>query len=172
MDLEIIKKIFSIGKYLALTPANTQNMSPTLFRKFYAIFVFSLYAFDTINSIYFKKSFFSQMSMIQLVLRLLSSADLFAHSFYTVIVVGLLKQHKWSVLMKNLKTVESKNSTTRSYVTFVVSHILLFIMTTFTFYVWIKYFGYTSSVYTWESIYKCTRFFSTICRRALSYDWC
>jgi gustatory receptor len=137
-----MKKVFMIGKYLALTPTNPKDMSPTRFHKFYAIFVFSCYALDTINSFYNRRSFYLKLSMMQVVLRVLLTTDLIANTFYSIIVACLLKRHKWSVLIKNLRVVENKSSTMRwYYFTFVALHVLLLTMAILTFYVWIEFFG-------------------------------
>jgi hypothetical protein len=142
MDFEIITKIFAIGKYLALTPAGTTNVSPTLFQKLYVVFVFSLYIAGIVINFYSRNSLYLNLPTMQLVLRVLLTADLLAHSYYSIIVVGLFKRHKWIVLIKNLKSIENKNSTIRwYYLLFVWSHILLLLITTFTFYAWMKLLG-------------------------------
>jgi hypothetical protein len=142
MDIEIITKIFAIGKYLALTPAGITNVSPTLFQKLYVVFVFSAYIAGIVINFYSRNSLYLKLPTMQLVVRVLLTANLLAHSYYSIIVVGLLKRHKWIVLIKNLKSVENKNSTTRwYYMIFVGSHILLLLMTTFTFYAWINLLG-------------------------------
>jgi hypothetical protein len=170
MDFEIITKIFAIGKYLALTPAGTTNVSPTLFQKLYVVFVFSVYIAGIVINFYSRNSLYLNLPTMQLVLRVLLTADLLAHSYYSIIVVGLFKRHKWIVLIKNLKSVENKNSTIRwYYLLFVWSHILLLLVTTFIFYAWIKRLGLEFfKIYLGEYLQMYALFFNTLlCRIVL-----
>jgi hypothetical protein len=166
MDFEIITKIFAIGKYLALTPPGTTNVSPTLFQKLYVVLVFSVYIAGIVINFYSRNSLYlvANLPTMQLVVRVLLTANLLAHSYYSIIVVGLLKRHKWIVLIKNLKSVENKNSTTRwYYMMFVGSHILLLLMTTFTFYAWINLLGLDFfKIYLGEYLQTYTLFFNTL----------
>jgi hypothetical protein len=99
MDFEIITKIFAIGKYLALTPPGTTNVSPTLFQKLYVVLVFSVYIAGIVINFYSRNSLYlvANLPTMQLVVRVLLTANLLAHSYYSIIVVGLLKRHKWIV---------------------------------------------------------------------------
>jgi hypothetical protein len=130
MDLKIITPIFTIGKLLALTPSTTKNLSPTSFQKLYSILVFLFYICGTTLSFVNRKSHYSKLSVMQLVLRVLLDVDLFVHSFYTVIVVGLFKRHQWIIIITKLETVQYENDNERRYYsTFVVSHLVLLLVT-------------------------------------------
>jgi hypothetical protein len=164
MDLKIITPIFTIGKLLALTPSTTKNLSPTSFQKLYSILVFLFYICGTTLSFVNRKSHYSKLSVMQLVLRVLLDVDLFVHSFYTVIVVGLFKRHQWIIIITKLETVQYENDNERRYYsTFVVSHLVLLLMTVFAFYVWIDFFGVDFlQLYLVEYLQMYSQFFYTL----------
>ncbi|KAJ3617749.1 hypothetical protein MTP99_006843 [Tenebrio molitor] len=79
---------------------------------------------------------------MQFALRVLLDVNLYAHNFHTTIVIGLFNRDKWSILRRNLETVEyHQNNETSPYLTFIISHLVLWSVTAFAFYVWIDFFG-------------------------------
>jgi hypothetical protein len=64
---------------------------------------------------------------MQFALRVLLDVNLYAHNFH---------------LRRNLETVEyHQNNETSPYLTFIISHLVLWSVTAFAFYVWIDFFG-------------------------------
>ncbi|RZB40778.1 gustatory receptor 28b [Asbolus verrucosus] len=134
--------IFKIGNILALTPASVGDRKSSLSRKIYGILVFVLYTVGVIASFLYRRSHYSKLTLIQLVLRILLDVDLYAFTYHTVIVLASMKGQQWFKLFKGLKSVDYQLFGTRSYyLILIMAHVALWSVSILAFYVWINFFG-------------------------------
>jgi hypothetical protein len=144
MDLQVFKIISLVGKPLALIPFSNENATPNCFPRLYPLLLFLLYMIGGIATFSNRTSHYANLSTMQFVLRVLLDLDLHVHNFYTIIIISMFKQRKWTTLIKNLENVGYHQVNERSpYLTFIISHLVLWTVTRFLCPVWIYFIGVT-----------------------------
>jgi hypothetical protein len=142
MDLGAVETIFSFGKLLGLTPSTTKNLTVSTPRKIYIISIFLFCSVCSTILLVQQVSRYSNLTLIHSALEILLQVVLFAHSFYILIVSGLLKQRQWSQLLRNLQRVECEPSNKKSlHLIFFLPNAAYAVTIVFVFYAWIKIVG-------------------------------
>jgi hypothetical protein len=104
-DRRVIQLLFKIGKCLAFTPFSLTGSKPSRFQKIYKSAILTLYTAVTIYTWYTRMIFYVDLTKIQLVLKVLIDVNVYAHNFYTLVVV---KQEHWFTLMCCLANIDNQ----------------------------------------------------------------
>jgi gustatory receptor len=139
MDLEIIKTVFTVGKFAALSPSSTKNHNPRWSQKLYEIFVFVVYVVSLIITIYVNKQGYQFFTSIQLVLAVLSDLNQFCHVFYVLIVMMRFRRGLWFRLIETLGTVKSTSQKYPFKLIFAVLQVVYFLLFIYGIYVGAQY---------------------------------
>jgi gustatory receptor len=139
----MIKVTFSVGKWLAVTPATLDVTSPTLFRKIYSLFVVTILTVLMIYAI-INKHFYRDFMQVKSAVCLLTDINLFIFNVVTVMSVVFWKNQQWKHLTNNLKLIEANAEKKSTRICkFVTLHILVFTTIIGSNCFWVKIHGFT-----------------------------
>jgi hypothetical protein len=142
MDLGALKTVLSFGSVLAFTPPKNHNLTISMPRKLYIVTTFIFHVICLTMTLMLKNWHYSQSILLSTVLRILQEVVLFAYSFYTLIVSGLMKRRQWFLLVKNLTRLECEiNNEKILYIIFFLSHVMYLAFNVYTAFFWTKALG-------------------------------
>jgi hypothetical protein len=142
MDLGALKTVLSFGSFLALTPPKNLNLNISIPRKLYIVAMFLFHVICLTVTLMIKNWQYSQSILLSTVLRILQEVVLFAYSFYTLIIAGLMKNRQWFLLVRILTRVECEinNEETLSIIIF-VSNVMYLAFSVYNVFFWTKALG-------------------------------
>ncbi|EFA05765.1 gustatory receptor 39 [Tribolium castaneum] len=126
MDLNIIRRFFQVGKFLALTPTTLRDYSATPWQKNYTVLVFFFFTVGATAALQFCWSDYMSENPIALVLWIVTDITRYVHNLYIFISVMIFKRKLWFVLIANLKKTKFRIDYSEYkflYCAFITSHV-------------------------------------------------
>jgi hypothetical protein len=103
MSFRLLKLVFIVYRYLAITPVSITVKKITVFQKLHSILVIILMNLGIAVSLN-NRHFYSGFIPIKAIVCMLIDAGLFIFHTYIVLAPSFVKTRQWEILLKNLKT--------------------------------------------------------------------
>jgi gustatory receptor len=156
-DLQVIKALFTIGKYFALTPSSPTDARSSRFEKIYRYAVFTMYTFFKFFTGYIRIPVYATLPKIQLFFIFVIEITIWIHSYYTTMVVT---NERWYQLIANLSRIETQPSRDSHFLAVRVPLLAFGVVKLTQMYYWNEVFGFVSlGVYFVEVVQIYSQFF-------------
>jgi gustatory receptor len=100
---QLLKVVFAVGKFLALTPAFIGPNLKIATTKTYPILLLSSLTIAVPISLFWRQSYYQNFIHIKLTISFLMDISLYLFNFVTIAGVPFLKRNKWQELLDNLE---------------------------------------------------------------------
>lgn len=127
MSLTLLKTLFKIGKFLAITPHNFKK--PTIFEIFFGFCVISFHTATSIISTIYRIPDYSHYIHIRLTIHVILTTSMYLFSI-VVICIGVLQRQKWYRLFKILKLTQNSPEKT-TYFSLIFSNLIFLLMSAY-----------------------------------------
>jgi hypothetical protein len=127
MTLNVLKLLFTVGGFLAITPRNTK-IDIKLYHKLYALLLITSIGFAMMLSLIYK-NFYINFFHMKIVVAYLSDINIYVFNCTAVINATFCKSEKWSKLVDNLKTERNNlKSSKLPLVWFIITHVFVSVL--------------------------------------------
>jgi hypothetical protein len=114
MSFRLLKYLFKVGKFLAITPSSLTIAKATLKEKIYGSSMIGLYTVALVVSLIYRVPQYSRYIHIKLTIHVI--LDIMLYTFCVqAIMVALLKRHLWYKLIRNLKITRDNKFPEKNY---------------------------------------------------------
>jgi hypothetical protein len=100
---QLLKVVFAVGKFLALTPTFIGPNLKIATKKTYPILLLSSLTIAVPISLFWRQSYYQNFIHIKLTISFLMDIILYLFNFVTIAGVPFLKRNKWQELLDNLE---------------------------------------------------------------------
>ncbi|RZB40164.1 7tm 7 domain containing protein [Asbolus verrucosus] len=142
MDLNLLNRLFKIGRIFALTPASINNQNPNLFQKCHQFLILFLYTGCLIVAkIIVYSPYYRRLTSVHKILLIFMNLNFYAHSFYVLIVLMVTRRSRWFKLIHNLQCVDSQfNFLQKSHwLIIVLAHVIFCIIISSRIYIYLEF---------------------------------
>jgi gustatory receptor len=107
MTLKVLEIIFTVGRFLAITPPNI-NIKINFYQKLYALLLITLIGLGILRG-WVYKNFYMNFVHMKMIVSLLTDCNIFAFNCAVVVNSSLTKREEWCKLVENLKNEQQNN---------------------------------------------------------------